>query len=202
MDLIFTVRGQSLAATLPAALVGESVGYLRAVFRFSPDWKDTDKWLHLRDEGGNDYQLHVDNDVVEPLDLTAGRWEGWLHGIGLTDAAPDLRITTTAVTFQVSHPGALEGEPFPEILPTAAEQIAANSAMAVEESRALRREVEALMLRAGEVEESANAAAGHAQEAERAKEQAVAAARASTTTPRAPSSPASRPGRPGRTPKP
>lgn len=132
MDLKFTVRGQELSAHIPPTLISDTIGYLGAEFKFSKDWDGLDKWAHLQDESGIVYDVRLVGDRADKLNLTAGYWELWLHGHTVKNGEPVVRITTETVSFQVAQSGALEGEVLPVIELSAAEQIAATAAQAVE----------------------------------------------------------------------
>lgn len=132
MDMKFIVRGQQLSAHIPPTLISDTIGYLGAEFKFSKDWDGLDKWAHLQDESGIVYDVRLVGDRADKLNLTAGYWELWLHGHTVKNGEPVVRITTETVSFQVAQSGALEGEVLPVIELSAAEQIAATAAQAVE----------------------------------------------------------------------
>ena len=128
MEIKFQIRGQSLGVSAPRVLVSDTIGYLYAACSFSDDWAGLDRWLHLSGPNGEVYDLELDSaGRSQALDLSAGRWQAWLHGHEVTGGAPALRITTGTVSFAVSQSGALIGEVLPPVPTTAAEQIAANA---------------------------------------------------------------------------
>lgn len=166
MDLKFRIRGQALNAYIPDPMVSETVDYYRALFSFSPDWDGLDKWLHLKDSDGNTYDAELVEDMVSPLNLTAGLWEAWLHGHEMTDGQPTLRITTGTVSFRITQSGALEGgEVLPVIEATVAEQVASNAAYAKAMVEKLVAESEALFEAAAKAETYMENAQGSAEAA-------------------------------------
>lgn len=166
MDLKFRIRGQALNAYIPDPVVSETVDYYRALFSFSPDWDGLDKWLHLKDSDGNTYDAVLEEDMVSPLNLTAGLWEAWLHGHEMTDGKPTLRITTQTVSFRIAQSGALEGgEVLPVVETTVAEQVAANAAYAKATVEKLVAESDALFEAAAKAETYMENAQGSAEAA-------------------------------------
>lgn len=150
MEIRFSIKGQRLTSYAPSILVSDTIGYLTAVFSFSAEWEGLNKWLHLKGSDETVYDIELKNDRVEALNLGAGFWELWLHGNDVTAGVPNLRITTTTVGFNVDQSGALSGEVFPVITPSAEEQIASNAAKALQMVESLRGDMDELVQAAKE----------------------------------------------------
>lgn len=124
------VRGQSLRLSVPR-IAADTIDYLTAKFLFqSSDWDGLEKWAHFT-KGGAVYDVRLTDDGITAdahLNLTAGKWTVYLHGNRYAGGKVVQRITTEIQTLEVLPTGILNGEPLPDIPPSAAEQILARVA--------------------------------------------------------------------------
>lgn len=118
--IVGIVEGQSLKLDTPV-LVSDSVNFLTAVFHFSPDWESLpEKWVHFASGGeGCSLQLQEGRITAEMgLNLPAGSWEVYLHGLEEDDSGNVLRrATTETVRLYVQDFAGFEGEGFPDAPP-------------------------------------------------------------------------------------
>lgn len=108
-------------------VVADTIDYLEAKFRFTDDWNGLEKWAHFSQKGVV-YDIPLTDDRIrkeDHLNLSAGIWSVYLHGNEFLDGEVIERITTNAETLRVIPTGTLDGEPFPEIPASVAEQILA-----------------------------------------------------------------------------
>ncbi len=129
------VRGQELKLSSPL-VVSDTIDYLTVAFTFqTSDWDGTEKWSHWQN-GGEVYDIKLDKEdrITEEqhLNLSDGTWKVWLHGVRYHDGVTTQRITTNETQITVKKSGALNGEPFPTVPPTAGEQIIAAAAYAAD----------------------------------------------------------------------
>ena len=115
------IKGQELTIHQPI-IADKTIDYITAKFIFqSSDWKDTQKTaVFSKDE--KVYAIILENDAItadKHLNLTAGEWEVFVYGTNTNGQ----RITTTSQKITVVDNGNIDGEQFPEIPLTLAEQI-------------------------------------------------------------------------------
>lgn len=115
----------SLASTY---IVADTIDFLEAEFFFqSADWEGLEKWAHFT-KGVEVYDIRLTEDRIrkeDHLNLTAGKWQVYLHGNEYNNGEVTQRVTTNEVTLYVEPTGTLDGEPFPEIPASVTEQILA-----------------------------------------------------------------------------
>lgn len=125
----FTVKHQELAI-ISSYAVSDSIDYLEAVFHFrTNDWQGLVKWAHFA-QGETVYDIQLTDDRIlkkDHLNLGKGIWSVYLHGNSIQDGQIVERITTSIVKIQVLPTGILNGEPLPDIPPSASEQILATA---------------------------------------------------------------------------
>ena len=118
--IVGIVEGQSLKLDTPV-LVSDSVNFLTAVFHFSPDWESLpEKWVHFASgEQGCSLQLQEGRITAEMgLNLPAGEWEVYLHGMEEDDEGNVLRrATTETARLYVQDFAGFAGEGFPDAPP-------------------------------------------------------------------------------------
>lgn len=124
-QLCFTIKGQELLISTPKVIVSDTVRYIHAKFLFNDEWKGLKKWAHFENKGTiYDFLINENDEITvdQHLDLMDGRWSVSVHGDDISDNELHKRITTTTVDFRVVR-AMLNGEPFPSVTPSAAEQI-------------------------------------------------------------------------------
>lgn len=132
------IHGQCLTVAQPRT-VSDTIDYIGLEAEFSPDWDEmTSIWAHIADVSGTVYDFLLHDGRAEWLNLAAGEYRIYFHG---TDGSR--RITTEERTITVKSTGVLDGEPLPEIAPSAAEQIAADAAEAREIAQSVRDDADA-----------------------------------------------------------
>lgn len=118
----------SLASTY---IVADTIDFLEAEFFFqSADWEGLEKWAHFT-KGVEVYDIRLTEDRIrkeDHLNLTAGKWQMYLHGNEYNNGEVTQRVTTNEVTLYVEPTGTLDGEPFPEMPASVTEQILARLA--------------------------------------------------------------------------
>lgn len=127
-NITLTANHQSLTAEyLP--LAAESVQYLTAkVVCETEDWTGRE----IKAMFGQGCTVHgitvTDGEITakQQLNLTAGDWCVWLVGNSARDGEVIPRITTNVAHISVAPTGGTEGNPFPAIPPTVAEQLRAD----------------------------------------------------------------------------
>lgn len=124
-QLCFTIKGQELLISTPKVIVSDTVRYIHAKFSFNDEWKGLKKWAHFENKGTiYDFLINENDEITidQHLDLMDGRWSVSVHGDDISNNELHKRITTTTVDFRVVR-AMLNGEPFPSVTPSAAEQI-------------------------------------------------------------------------------
>lgn len=127
-NITLTANHQSLTAEyLP--LAAESVQYLTAkVVCETEDWTGRE----IKAMFGQGCTVHevtvTDGEITakQQLNLSAGDWHVWLVGNSARDGEVIPRITTNIAHISVAPTGGTEGNPFPAIPPTVAEQLRAD----------------------------------------------------------------------------
>lgn len=126
MGFKFSVVGQDLECiSKPSVVVSDTVAYLSATFRFTPEWTGLDKWAHfIQDE--KVYDVHLVDDEIPESDLftlSNGTWKMYLHG-SLYDAEGKTirRITTDGVSIKVEASGLIDGDPYPSMIGSAGQK--------------------------------------------------------------------------------
>lgn len=127
-NITLTANHQSLTAEyLP--LAAESVQYLTTkVVCETEDWTGRE----IKAMFGQGCTVHevtvTDGEITakQQLNLTAGDWRVWLVGNSARDGEVIPRITTNVAHISVAPTGGTEGNPFPAIPPTVAEQLRAD----------------------------------------------------------------------------
>ena len=114
------INGQRLVAEYPL-IVSDTIDYIEvnAVFR-TQDWDGATKWLHLSN-GIDEFNVLFNNDTITKdghFNLTDGTWKAFVHG-----TVNNTRITTNEIEIKVAKTGIIDGEPLPDIPPSAGEQI-------------------------------------------------------------------------------
>lgn len=127
-NITLTANHQSLTAEyLP--LAAESVQYLTAkVVCETEDWTGREIKA-MFGQGCTVYEVPVTGGEItakQQLNLTAGDWRVWLVGNSARDGEVIPRITTNIAHISVAPTGGTEGNPFPIIPPTVAEQLRAD----------------------------------------------------------------------------
>jgi len=121
------VQGQTLKLSQTKVVAG-SIDYLIAKFTFNDaEWASLDKWMHLQ-KGESVYAVRLQNDRTrkeDHLNLDAGEWSVWLHGISQEEGVVTERITTNVCTFTVEESGVLSGDALPELPAGVGEQVMA-----------------------------------------------------------------------------
>lgn len=134
------IKGQTIKIG-ESVIVADTIDYLQASFAFlTNDWNGLEKWAHFT-QGEKSYKVRLKNDRIERdshLNLSKGIWKLYLHGNGPNG----MRITTYEVEIDVRPTGALEGEVFPEIPLSVAEQIALDARQAREAAFSVREDAE------------------------------------------------------------
>lgn len=121
----FNINGQRLTREQAPIVVADSYHYLSAKFNFSDDWKDLEKWVTFS-HGDWIIQRKITDDYVAPeqgLNLTTGSWSVYVYGMAAEDGKLVQRIVTNPITEYIIRSGMKDGEPFPDIEPSAGEQI-------------------------------------------------------------------------------
>lgn len=140
MTITGFIKGQTLKIS-QSVIVESSIDYLEAQFTFqTSDWDDLDKWAHFTN-GGTSYVLRLKKDKIGRdmhLNLFAGTWKVYLHGTGKNG----MRITTDEAALTVRTTGAENGEVFPTIPPSVAEQVALDARAARDIAEELRADAE------------------------------------------------------------
>lgn len=127
-NITLTANHQSLTAEyLP--LAAESVQYLTAkVVCETEDWTGREIKA-MFGQGCTVHEVPVTGGEItakQQLNLTAGDWCVWLVGNSARDGEVIPRITTNVAHISVAPTGGTEGNPFPAIPPTVAEQLRAD----------------------------------------------------------------------------
>lgn len=127
-NITLTTNHQTLTAEyLP--LAAESVQYLTAkVVCETEDWTGREIKA-LFGQGCTVHAVTVTNGEItakQQLNLSAGDWHVWLVGNSARDGEVIPRITTNIAHISVAPTGGTEGNPFPAIPPTVAEQLRAD----------------------------------------------------------------------------
>lgn len=127
-NITLTANHQSLTAEyLP--LAAESVQYLTAkVVCETEDWTGREIKA-MFGQGCTVHEVTVTNGEItakQQLNLSAGDWHVWLVGNSARDGEVIPRITTNIAHISVAPTGGTEGNPFPAIPPTVAEQLRAD----------------------------------------------------------------------------
>lgn len=127
-NITLTANHQSLTAEyLP--LAAESVQYLTAkVVCETEDWTGREIKA-MFGQGCTVHGISVTGGEItakQQLNLTAGDWRVWLVGNSARDGEVIPRITTNIAHISVAPTGGTEGNPFPAIPPTVAEQLRAD----------------------------------------------------------------------------
>jgi hypothetical protein len=127
-NITLTANHQSLTAEyLP--LAAESVQYLTAkVICETEDWTGREIKA-MFGQGCTVHEVTVTNGEItakQQLNLSAGDWHVWLVGNSARDGEVIPRITTNIAHISVAPTGGTEGNPFPAIPPTVAEQLRAD----------------------------------------------------------------------------
>lgn len=106
-------------------VVADTIDYLEAKFIFkTDDWNGLDKWAHFSKDSSV-YDIRLTDDCIrkeDHLNLSAGMWKVYLHGNEFRDGEVIQRITTDEEVLYVNPTGILDGNPFPEVPPSAGEQ--------------------------------------------------------------------------------
>lgn len=107
-------------------VVADTIDYLEAKFFFkTDDWDGLTKWAHFANDGGTVYDIRLTEGCIrkeDHLNLSAGMWKVYLHGNEFRDGKVIQRITTDEAVLYVNPTGMLDGDPFPEVPPSAGEQ--------------------------------------------------------------------------------
>lgn len=115
------IKGQRLSITAPF-IVSDTIDYLEAQFYFQTlDWDGLTKWAHFKNQD-TVFDVRLIDDKISReahLNLSSGDWEIYLHGTSNSG----MRITTESTILTVKKSGALDGEPFPELPLSVAEQL-------------------------------------------------------------------------------
>lgn len=118
------VHGQTLRINA-SGVVADTINYLTARFTFqTSDWDGLEIWAHFA-KGEDTYDIRLDDGQITQdmrLNLSAGKWRLYLHGNRYDGGAVIQRVTTEVKTFDVNPTGMLDGDPFPEVPPSAGEQ--------------------------------------------------------------------------------
>lgn len=135
MDILMgTVKGQELRAR-QGVIASDSRDFLQARVIFHSDhWDGVDKWVQFS-KGEHVYRVHLVDGVTPAdahLNLTAGTWTMMVFGEKQVNGVPVQVITTNPADIYVVDSGLTEGEPFPEIPASEAEQILATANRAEE----------------------------------------------------------------------
>ncbi len=142
--IVGQIHGQSLQVIYPT-LASDTVGYLEAQFDFvTEDWLGLVKWAHFR-QGDTVYDIKLVDDKIDKqsnLTLSEGEWELYLHGNGTVDGEAVTRITTVSQKIFVHKCGMLDGQPFPDVPLSAAEQIMAAAEEALSLAETVRAEAD------------------------------------------------------------
>ena len=121
------VHGQTLRINA-SGVVADTINYLTARFTFqTSDWDGLEIWVHFA-KGEDTYDIRLDDGQITQdmrLNLSAGKWQLYLHGNRYDGGTVVQRVTTEVKTFEVAPTGMLDGEPFPTVPPSAGEQIIA-----------------------------------------------------------------------------
>lgn len=130
MRLKFTIKGQELHVQTPSVMVSDTVRYFGADFSFmTKAWEGLEKYAHFSD-GSHLHDVLLTDDSIEEnegLNFGAGNWTCWVHGAKREGEELKMQILTNMVTFKVEQGGAIDGEPFPTVLPSVGEQIIARA---------------------------------------------------------------------------
>lgn len=128
--IIGYIKGQQLELK-SELIVADTIDCLTAKFVFkTADWQGLSKWAHFK-KGSTVYDIPLTSDGIEKsdhLNLAEGEWEVYLHGNAFEGGEVVERITTEIAKLTVKGTGSLNGEPFPEIPASEAEQIEAQLA--------------------------------------------------------------------------
>ena len=129
------INGQSLKISAPL-IASDTVRYVSAEFVFlSEDWEGLEIWAHFSQRvsyDGNELSKSYDIKLVdgkidknEMLNLSAGIWEVYLHGVSYDSREVTKRVTTEVATFAVVKSGVKNGDPLPISQNSVAEYILA-----------------------------------------------------------------------------
>lgn len=137
----FYIRNQKLSKT-GLKLVADSVNYVDCSFTFkTDDWNGMDKWV-VFSKGSESYRVNLIDDAIPKeagLNLEEGIWNVSLFG---ENPQGTERITTNSVTVEVEKSTIQNGEPFPQIALTEAEQIAAKAQRALDVANEIKAKAE------------------------------------------------------------
>ena len=129
------INGQSLKISAPL-IASDTVRYVSAEFVFlSEDWEGLEIWAHFSQRvsyDGNELSKSYDIKLIdgridksEMLNLSAGIWEVYLHGVSYDSREVTKRVTTEVATFAVVKSGVKNGDPLPISQNSVAEYILA-----------------------------------------------------------------------------
>lgn len=124
----FLITGQQLVAVTPAVLVSDTIDYITAKFQFNTsDWDGLTKVAYFQaadKEADPFYVILVNDEITEGrhVNLSAGNWKVYVVGMSSTEEG-DVRATTSTVVIKVEK--ALNGDAFPEVPLSVAEQLTA-----------------------------------------------------------------------------
>ena len=141
ISFTFKVKNQKLEC-LYDGIVADSINYLDAVFLFSEEWNGLQKYAHFAN-GDKKYEMIIIDDEIRAergLNLTEGIWKVNLHGSILEDGEIKTRITTNEVQIYVEKSGVMDGDPFPDVIPSIGEQIVSEATQAAEDAKLYRNE--------------------------------------------------------------
>lgn len=115
----FEIKGQELTACQPV-IASKAQDYLTAKFKFSKDWEGCAKVATFA-KGDTKYTILIENDEItedKHIYLTAGIWL-----FGVVGTLGTKVITTTPARLMVEECAPHDGDPFPEIPESLAQQI-------------------------------------------------------------------------------
>ena len=141
ISFTFKVKNQKLECSYDG-IVADSINYLDAVFLFSEEWNGLQKYAHFAN-GDKKYEMIIIDDEIRAergLNLTEGIWKVNLHGSILEDGEIKTRITTNEVQIYVEKSGVMDGDPFPDVIPSIGEQIVSEATQAAEDAKLYRNE--------------------------------------------------------------
>lgn len=105
-------------------IVAESYNYLKAQFLFATsDWNGLEKTAYFKQGETTHPSLLDENNITEPLHLSAGTWSVSVVGRENVNGELVKRITTTSAIIEVLPFKAGNETPFPEATPTELERL-------------------------------------------------------------------------------
>lgn len=133
MNVINITVSQQTLNIGKSLIAADTYDFINVNGEFSPEWKEAKKWVHI-------YQLDTDgerrvtysclmdaeNNVTETahLNLSAGEWFMWVHGVIYDGKTIRQRLTTDVKPFTVVDTGAFwDGETMEPVTPSDADQI-------------------------------------------------------------------------------